>query len=98
MSGGIDSSTNAYISALNSKKINTFSIVYDKEYQSYKSELRYAKMVADDVNSKHFEKKLSKVDFTDVLEKTDPIPMSISEPVLTGAADPAIARKDNAKI
>ena len=26
-------------------------------------------MVADDVNSKHFEKKLSKVDFTDVLEK-----------------------------
>ena len=69
LSGGIDSSTNAYISAANSKKINTFSIGYDKEYQSYKSELRYAKMVADDVNSKHFEKKLSKVDFTDVLEK-----------------------------
>ena len=33
-----------------------------------------------------------------LLEKTDPIPMSISEPVLTGAADSALARKDNDKI
>ena len=33
-----------------------------------------------------------------LLEKTDPIPMSISEPVLTGGADPSLARKDNEKI
>ena len=33
-----------------------------------------------------------------LLEKTDPIPMSISEPVLTGSADPSLARKDNDKI
>ena len=33
-----------------------------------------------------------------LLEKTDPVPMSISEPVLTGGADPALARKDNEKI
>ena len=33
-----------------------------------------------------------------LLEKTDPIPMSISEPVLTGVADPLLARKDNEKI
>jgi len=33
-----------------------------------------------------------------LLEKTDPIPMSISEPVLTGGADPAPARKVNEKI
>ena len=69
LSGGIDSSTNAYISAKNSKKIHTFSIGYDKEYSSYKSELKYAKKVAEDVNSNHFEKKLSKEDFTNVLEK-----------------------------
>ena len=31
------------------------------------------------------------------LEKTDPIPMSISEPVLTGGAEPSIARKINEK-
>jgi hypothetical protein len=33
-----------------------------------------------------------------LFEKTDPIPMSISEPVLTGVADPSLARKDNDKI
>ena len=33
-----------------------------------------------------------------LLEKTDPIPMCISEPVLTGGADPSLARKDNEKI
>ena len=32
------------------------------------------------------------------LEKTDPIPMSISEPVLTGGANPSLVRKDNDKI
>ena len=31
------------------------------------------------------------------LEKTEPIPMSISEPVLSGGADPSIARKVNDK-
>ena len=33
-----------------------------------------------------------------LLEKTDPIPMSISEPVLTGGVEPFLAKKDNAKI
>jgi ubiquinol-cytochrome c reductase cytochrome b subunit len=33
-----------------------------------------------------------------LLEKTDPIPMIISEPLLTGGADPSLARKDNEKI
>jgi len=32
------------------------------------------------------------------LEKTDPIPMSISEPVLTGSANLSLAKKDNDKI
>ena len=32
------------------------------------------------------------------LEKTDPIPMSISEPVLSGGAEPSLAKKDNEKI
>ena len=32
------------------------------------------------------------------LEKTDPVPMSISEPVLTGGANPSLAKKDNEKI
>ena len=33
-----------------------------------------------------------------LLEKTDPNPITISEPVHTGGADPALARKDNDKI
>ena len=32
------------------------------------------------------------------LEKTDPIPMSISEPVLSGGAEASIARKVNDKV
>ena len=32
------------------------------------------------------------------LEKTDPIPMSISEPVLTGGAESSLARKVNDKV
>ena len=33
-----------------------------------------------------------------LLEKTDPVPMSISEPVLSGGAEPSLAKKDNGKI
>ena len=40
------------------KKIKTFSIGYDKEYQSYKSELNYARIVAKHIKSLHFEKKI----------------------------------------
>jgi hypothetical protein len=31
-------------------------------------------------------------------EKTDPIPMSIAEPVMTGSAELSLAKKDNVKI
>ena len=33
-----------------------------------------------------------------LLEKTDPVPMSISEPVLTGGAEPSLARNVNDKV
>ena len=33
-----------------------------------------------------------------LLEKTDPIPMSIAEPAMSGSADIAMAKKDNDKI
>jgi hypothetical protein len=32
------------------------------------------------------------------VEKTDPIPMSIAEPVMSGSADVSMARKSNDKI
>ena len=33
-----------------------------------------------------------------LLEKTDPLPMSISEPVLSGGIEPSMAKKNNDKI
>ena len=33
-----------------------------------------------------------------LLEKTDPVPLSISEPVLTGGAEPSLARNVNDKV
>jgi ubiquinol-cytochrome c reductase cytochrome b subunit len=32
-----------------------------------------------------------------ILEKADPLPMSISEPVLTGSVEPLLAKKNNDK-
>ena len=67
LSGGIDSSTNAYFFSKDSKKIKTFSIGYDKEYKSYKSELNYARIVAEHIKSLHFEKKLRKDDIKNLI-------------------------------
>ena len=70
LSGGIDSSTNATLFSKSSKNpIKTFSIGYDKNYKSYKSELEYARLVSQNIGSKHFEKKLSKKHFTTIIEK-----------------------------
>ena len=33
-----------------------------------------------------------------LLEKTDPVPMSITEPVLAGSAAPSLTKNDNGKI
>jgi ubiquinol-cytochrome c reductase cytochrome b subunit len=33
-----------------------------------------------------------------LLERTDPVPMSIADPVMTGSADMSLAKKDNEKI
>ena len=70
LSGGIDSSTNATLfSKSTKKKIKTFSIGYNKDYKSYKSELHYAKLVSKSIASKHYEKKLNKKHFVEIIEK-----------------------------
>lgn len=56
LSGGIDSSTNAVLfSEDETKQINTFSIGYDKNYESYENELKYARLISKIVKSKHHE-------------------------------------------
>ncbi len=70
LSGGIDSSTNAYLFSKNSsRKIKTFSIGYDKNYKSYKSELAFARIVANDIQSDHYEKSLKKKDLVKIISK-----------------------------
>ena len=70
LSGGIDSSTNAVLFTENeANPVRTFSIGYDKEYQSYKNEFKYAQIIAKLVNAKHFERKLSVDDIVNFLPK-----------------------------
>jgi asparagine synthase (glutamine-hydrolysing) len=68
LSGGIDSSTNAALfSEGDGKPVNTFSIGYDKEYESYPSELPYARKIARAVGAEHHELLLRESDLLDSL-------------------------------
>jgi len=66
LSGGIDSSANAALfSEGEGKPVETFSIGYQGEYESYQNELHYAKQMADEVGAIYHEKLL---DVNDLLE------------------------------
>jgi len=68
LSGGIDSSTNAALfSEGDGKPVQTFSIGYDKEYESYPSELPYARMIAQKVGADHHELLLKESDLLESL-------------------------------
>jgi len=68
LSGGIDSSTNAALfSEGDGQPVRTFSIGYDKEYQSYPSELPYARKIAHAVGADHHELLLRENDLLDSL-------------------------------
>ena len=101
LSGGIDSSTNAYFFSKNSKKkIKTFSIGYDQEYKSYKSELNYARIVAKHIKSSHFEKKLRKDDiknfiFDMVYFQDEPISDPVCVPIYYVSK---LAKENNVKV
>ena len=70
LSGGIDSSTNAALFSEHGKKpVSTFSIGYDAEYETYKSELHYAKRMAKEVNADYHERLLNIDDLLDFLPK-----------------------------
>jgi asparagine synthase (glutamine-hydrolysing) len=70
LSGGIDSSTNAQLfSEGDGMPVRTFSIGYDAEYGSYKSELTYARMMAERVGAEHHERLLTQQDLLDFLPK-----------------------------
>jgi asparagine synthase (glutamine-hydrolysing) len=69
LSGGIDSSTNAALfSEGEGRPVNTFSIGYDKHYESYPSELPYARKIARTVGADHNELLLRETDLLDTLD------------------------------
>src|SRR6266478_6119364 len=68
LSGGIDSSTNAALfSEGDGQPVRTFSIGYDKHYDSYPSELHYARKMAHAVSADHHELLLREDDLLDSL-------------------------------
>src|SRR5882762_4567702 len=68
LSGGIDSSTNAALfSEGDGQPVKTFSIGYDQEYQSYPSELPYARKIAQKVGAEHHELRLRENDLLESL-------------------------------
>ena len=70
LSGGIDSSTNAILfSEGETDVVKTFSIGYEGDYQTYQNEFSYARLVANIVNSEHYEKRLTIDDLLDFLPR-----------------------------
>jgi len=68
LSGGIDSSTNAALfSEGDSAPVKTFSIGYDRDYQSYTNELHYARQMAKTVGADHHERILNQQDLLSFL-------------------------------
>ena len=68
LSGGIDSSTNAALfSEGEGQPVKTFSIGYDRQYESYPSELHYARRMAHLVGAEHHELLLRESDLLDSL-------------------------------
>ncbi|MFR3119471.1 MAG: asparagine synthase-related protein [[Clostridium] symbiosum] len=66
MSGGIDSSTNAALfSEGENSSVKTFCIGYDREYESYKNETEYAKMMASYCGAEYKERLLNQDDLFD---------------------------------
>lgn len=68
LSGGIDSSTNAALFAEGeTKPVETFTIGYKGEYDTYKNETDYAELMADQVRANHHELLLTIDDLIDFL-------------------------------
>jgi asparagine synthase (glutamine-hydrolysing) len=68
LSGGIDSSTNAALFSAGEKcKVQTFSIGYEGDHQTYQNELHYARQVADFVGAEYHERLLTQDDVINFL-------------------------------
>ena len=70
LSGGVDSSTIAVQSRLeDGERLNTFSIGYAGDYQTYGNELEYARQIAGSLGANHHERLLTEQDLVDFLPR-----------------------------
>jgi asparagine synthase (glutamine-hydrolysing) len=70
LSGGLDSSTNAALFARGeARPVSTFSIGFDRDYQSYRNELDHARSMANRIRSDHHEHRLTTDELVDFLPR-----------------------------
>jgi asparagine synthase (glutamine-hydrolysing) len=70
LSGGIDSSTNAALFSENEKdSVETFSVGYEGNHESYRNEFDYARLMASHVAANHHERVLTLDDLIDFLPR-----------------------------
>jgi asparagine synthase (glutamine-hydrolysing) len=68
LSGGIDSSTNAALfSEGEERPVRTFSIGYEGEYDTYRNEFHYARLMAERIGAEHHERALTQDDLLSFL-------------------------------
>lgn len=68
LSGGIDSSTNAALfSEGEDRPVRTFSIGYEGEYDTYRNEFHYARLMAERIGAEHHERALTQDDLLSFL-------------------------------
>jgi asparagine synthase (glutamine-hydrolysing) len=85
LSGGIDSSTNAALfSQGESRPVRTFTIGYEGDHPSYPNELRWARLMAEEIGAEHHERIVS---LDDLLELLPRLFRQLDEPI----ADPVAA-------
>jgi len=69
LSGGIDSSVNTALFSEGRGPVQTFTIGYDTDYESYRNELHYARRMAATVGAQAHEQRLSADDLIDFLPR-----------------------------
>jgi len=70
LSGGVDSSTNAALFSEGEQgPVHSFSIGYDADYDSYPSELPFARQMAEQVGAQHHERILGPQDLLDFMPR-----------------------------
>lgn len=93
LSGGLDSSVIAAL-ASRDRRINTFSIGFDDSVPGYVSELPYARMVSDHLNTRHHTLAISPAEYLAAQERAFSV---LDEPIADSACGPLLLLSELAR-